>query len=108
MSLQTNLPVRGWLERFGLLAIAFGVVMSTLLAWLLTKVHASWATQYGANVPYYGSRTSDVARSLGQTTFYEHHVAAEGSFKIGIVFVVVGIVLVLVGKAVQRFETPTA
>ena len=88
---------RGAVERFGLCVIAVGIVIGTLLAWLMTKAPWSWAhdTDF-ETAPLLGTSSADMARSLSNSYFVERHIAAEGCLYIG--FVVIGIVMTLIGK----------
>ena len=94
---------RGAVERFGLFTIAAGIVIATLVAWLLTKAPWSWAHETGIDSPPMGSLSEeDLMYSLSHTYAWERHIAAEGALYIGIGFVVLGVVITLVGKAMQR------
>lgn len=91
---------RGAVERFGFLTMAAGVLLATLVAWVLTKVPWSWAHETGFHsAPLYGTSTRDIVRSMANSYSYQRHVAAQGSFYVGIGLFVLGVVIVLVGKA---------
>lgn len=99
-----HVPVatRGAVERFGLVTIAAGIVVATLVAWLLTKV--SWGVDRhieGVSLRFDRFGNIDPYRS-GWGHFVEQHVWAEGAFYVGIGLVVLGVVMVLVGKALRR------
>ncbi len=104
---QIPVSTRGAIERFGLLIIAAGILMATLVAWVLTKVPWSWAHEtevVSTGISYRGGTSAiDIARQLPnwRVYSYERHIAAQGSLYVGVGLVVVGIVIVLVGKAVR-------
>jgi len=86
--LPPPIPSRGAVERFGLLAAAAGIVIATLGAWGMRwfMQQTDWDTVY----------------DVDGWTVYTRHPSVELTVYAGIGMLLLGIVLVLVGKALRH------